>query len=133
MNINIKSEFYSLAGTFMNSTFYSIADTNINVHSQPYSLADTNMNSQTYCLTNISFIYMSTCKENWSQGFQKQSLLYVLLALTLKIIFINSTNNKLHTEYLKPNKHWNFFLFLWFYSLVPALTTPEKWNYTFKI
>jgi len=64
MNINIKSEFYSLAGTFMNSTFYSIADTNINVHSQPYSLADTNMNSQTYCLTNISFIYMSTCKEN---------------------------------------------------------------------
>ena len=36
--INVKSEFYTLAGTNMNSIFYSIADTNINVTSQPYFL-----------------------------------------------------------------------------------------------
>jgi len=46
--------------------------------------------------------------------------------------YINSINNALHTVYHKWNKQGNFFFFLWFYSLVPALTAPEQWNYTFK-
>ena len=46
--------------------------------------------------------------------------------------YINSINNALHTVYHKWNKQGNFLFFLWFYSLVPALTTPEQWNYTFK-
>jgi len=116
----------------MMSMYYSIADTNINVHSQLCSLADTKMNSHRLTVLNINFIYMSASKESWSQGFQKQSLLYALPGLTLKIVFINSINDTLHTDYLNPNKHWNFLFFLWFYSLVPALTTPEQWNYTFK-
>jgi len=35
------SEFYSLAGTNMNSMFYNIAYTNINVMGQPYFLTPT--------------------------------------------------------------------------------------------
>ena len=50
--------------------------------------------------------------------------------LTLKIILVALTIHCI--QCIINGINGNFLFFLWFYSLVPALTAPEEWNYTFK-